>query len=109
MIHNPQEFIEKSKIYLGDARVMIKEEKDLIPYYTHLVAMASYNKEQGNVIHLSKSSFIDCEERDFLAWKIRDIITTFRKAKKEKLKLRWIISNLKNIIGVIMKILCGSL
>ena len=87
MIHNPQEFIEKSKIYLGDARVMIKEEKDLIPYYTHLVAMASYNKEQGNVIHLSKSSFIDCEERDFLAWKIRDIITTFRKAKKEKIEV----------------------
>ena len=85
MMHSPQEIIEKSKIYLGDARVMIKEEKDLIPYYTHLVALASYNKENGNVIHLSKSSFIDHEERDFLAWKVRDIITTFRKAKKEKI------------------------
>lgn len=84
MIHNPQEIIEKSKIYLGDARVMIKEEKDLIPYYTHLVASASYNKEKGNVIHLSRDSFINSEEREFLSWRIRDVITTFRKAKKEK-------------------------
>ena len=84
MIHNPQEIIEKSKIYLGDARVMIKEEKDLIPYYTHLIASASYNKEKGNVIHLSRDSFINSEEREHLSWKIQDIISTFRKAKKEK-------------------------
>lgn len=87
MIHNPQEIIEKSEIYLGDARVMIKEEKDLIPYYTHLVASACYNKEHGNVIHLSRDSFINSEEREFLSWKIRDIISTFRKAKKEKIEV----------------------
>jgi hypothetical protein len=87
MIHNPQEIIEKSKIYLGDARVMIKEEKDLIPYYTHLVAMASYNKEYGNVICLSRESFIDREEKEFLSWKIQDVITTFRKAKREKVEV----------------------
>ena len=46
MIHNPQEIVENTKIYLGDARIMIKEEKDLIPYYTHLVAMGSYNREK---------------------------------------------------------------
>lgn len=85
MIRNPQEIIEKSKIYLGDARVMIKEEKDLIPYYTHLIASASYNKEKGNVIHLSRDSFINSEEREHLSWKIQDIISTFRKAKKEKI------------------------
>lgn len=87
MIHNPQEFVEKSEIYLGDARVMIKEEKDLIPYYTHLVASACYNKESGNTIHLSRDSFINSEEREFLSWKIRDIISTFRKAKKEKVEV----------------------
>lgn len=87
MIHNPQEFVEKSKIYLGDARVMIKEEKDLIPYYTHLVASACYNKESGNTIHLSRDSFINSEEREFLSWKIRDIISMFRKAKKEKIEV----------------------
>lgn len=87
MIHNPQEIIEKSKIYLGDARVMIKEEKDLIPYYTHLVASACYTKENGNTIHLSRDSFINSEEREFLSWKIRDIISMFRKAKKEKIEV----------------------
>ena len=84
MIHNPQEIIEKSKIYLGDARVMIKEKKDLIPYYTHLVASACYNKESGNVIHLSRDSFINSEEREHIAWRVRDVIGVFRKAKKEK-------------------------
>ena len=87
MIHNPQEIIEKSKIYLGDARVMIKEEKDLIPYYTHLVSSASYNKEKGNVIHLSRDSFINFEEKEHLSWKIRDLIYAFRKAKKEKVEV----------------------
>lgn len=87
VIRNPQEIIEKSKIYLGDARVMIKEEKDLIPYCTHLVASASYNKECGNVIHLSRDSFINSEEREHLSWKIRDIISAFRKAKKEKVEV----------------------
>ena len=87
MIYNSQEIIEKSKIYLGDARVMIKEEKDLIPYYTHLVASACYNKENGNTIHLSRDSFINSEEREFLSWKIRDIISMFRKAKKEKIEV----------------------
>ena len=87
MIHNPQEFVEKSKIYLGDARVMIKEEKDLIPYYTHLVASASYDKEKGNIIHLSRDSFINFEEREHLSWKIRDLIYAFRKAKKEKVEV----------------------
>ena len=84
MIHNPQEFVEKSEIYLGDARVMIKEEKDLIPYYTHIVASACYNKERGNVIHLSNDSFINSEEKEFIAWRIRDVISVFRKAKREK-------------------------
>lgn len=87
MIHNPQEIVEKSEIYLGDARVMIKEEKDLIPYYTHLVASASYNKECGNVIHLSRDSFINFEEREHLSWKIHDLIYAFRIAKKEKVEV----------------------
>ena len=87
MIHNSQKIIEKSKIYLGDAIVMIKEEKDLIPYYTHLVASACYDEENGNVIHLSRDSFINFEEREHLSWKIRDLIYAFRIAKKEKVEV----------------------
>lgn len=84
MIHNPQEIIRKSEIYLGDARVMIKEERDLIPYYTYLISSACYNKENGNVIHLSRDSFINSEEREHIAWRVHDVIGVFRKAKKEK-------------------------
>lgn len=89
MIHNPQEIVEKSTIYLGNARVFIKEPKDLIPYYTNLISMACYNKEDGDVIHLSQNSFIDREEREFISWKIRDVIYSFRKAKKAKVEFNY--------------------
>ena len=89
MIHNPQEMIEKSKIYIGYAKLNIRKEKDLIPYYTHLVSSAYYNKEEGNIIHLSRDSFINSEEKEFLAWKVRDCIKYARKAKKEKVPFNY--------------------
>ena len=84
MIRTPEEIVERSDIYLGDAKVEIKTPKDLIPYYTHIVASACYNKDEGNTINLSKESFIDSEEKDFMAWRIMDAIKLARKAKKEK-------------------------
>lgn len=84
MIHTLDEIVERSDIYLGDAKVEIKTSKDLIPYYTHIVSSASYNKDEGNTINLSKESFIDTEEKDFMVWRIMDAIKLARKAKKEK-------------------------
>lgn len=84
MIRTPEEIVERSDIYLGDAKVEIKTPKDLIPYYTHIVASACYNKDEGNTINLSKESFIDSEEKEFMAWRIMDAIKLARKAKKEK-------------------------
>ena len=84
MIRTPEEIVERSDIYLGDAKVEIKTPKDLIPYYTHIVASACYNKDEGNTINLSKESFIDSEEKELLVWRIMDAIKFARKAKKEK-------------------------
>lgn len=84
MIHTLDEIVERSDIYLGDAKVEIKTSKDLIPYYTHIVSSASYNKDEGNTINISKESFIDTEEKDFMVWRIMDAIKLARKAKKEK-------------------------
>lgn len=84
MIRTPEEIVERSDIYLGDAKVEIKTTKDLVPYYTHIVASACYNKDEGNTINLSKESFIDSEEKELLVWRIMDAIKFARKAKKEK-------------------------
>ena len=83
MIGNPKEVLEKATIYYGDARVDIKTEKDLFPYATHLVAsMASSSESQ--TIRLSKDSYINEEEIESIAWRVRDCILLARKAKKEK-------------------------
>ena len=84
MIHTSDEMVECSDVYLGDAKVEIKSKNDLIPYYTHTIASACYSKSEGNTIHLSRESFIDSEEKDFLVWRIMDAIRIARKAKKEK-------------------------
>lgn len=85
MICNPKEVLEKAKVYYGDSIIHIESEKDLFPYATHLIAsMASSDGNQS--IHLSKDSFIDSEERDFIAWRVRDCIQLARKAKKDKVE-----------------------
>lgn len=85
MLHDdPEDFVKHSDFYLERGKLDIKNAKDLIPYCTHITASAAYSKDSGNTIHLSKDSFIDLEEREFLSWKIIDAIKAARKAKKEK-------------------------
>lgn len=86
-MHNtPSEIVKKADIYLGPAKVEIKDEKDLIPYYTNLTAIIAQNHElkKPQTIHLSKESFIDEEEREFISWRVEECIKLARKAKKEK-------------------------
>lgn len=85
MHNNPEDIVKYGEVYLGNAKCEIKDEKDLVPYYTNLIAMMVCNKEpKHQVIHLSQNSFIDNEEADFLVWKIIESIKVARKAKKEK-------------------------
>ena len=81
---DPEDFVKNSVFYLEGGKLDVKTAKDLIPYCTHLTAVAAYSKDSGNTIHLSRDSFIDSEEREFLSWKIIDAIKAARKAKKEK-------------------------
>ena len=83
-MHNePSKIIKIAKVYLGDAKVDTTSEKELIPYYTHLIASMACTPDMQS-INLSKESFIDSEEKDFLSWKIELAIKSVRKAKKEK-------------------------
>ena len=83
-MHNePSKVVELAKVYMGDAKLSINSEKDLIPYYTHLITSMACSSD-GQNIHLSKESFIDSEEKEHLSWRISTAIQYARKAKKEK-------------------------
>lgn len=86
-IHYSPKEIAQATIYMGNAKVEIKDEKDLIPYYTNLVSMMNSRRGQTPVIHLASESYIDREEVEHLSWRVRDAIYTARKAKKNKQKL----------------------
>lgn len=83
MHNSPSEIVKCASIYMGGAKVEIKSEKDLIPYYTHLTSSLSCC-DGAQTIYLSPDSFIDEEERSFMCWKITAAIKAARKAKKEK-------------------------
>ena len=85
MHYTPQEILKKANVYLGDAKISITTEKDLIPYYTHLIASAC-GSNGSQTINLSRESFINSEEKEFLSHKIIDAITWARKAKKNNEK-----------------------
>ena len=86
MHNNPTDILKKGKVYINNARIHLETEKDLIPYYTHLIA-SMYSSPDSQIINLSKDSFIDSEEREFISWRVRDVIAIARKAKKEKAHL----------------------
>lgn len=83
-MHNtPAEIVEKADVYLGDAKVQIHSERDLVPYYTHIISSMGCSSDSQN-IHLTKASYIDDEEKSYLMWDIQNAIEIARKAKKEK-------------------------
>lgn len=85
MHNSPKEILKKAVVYMGDAKVAINSERDLIPYYTHLTSSIGCSKD-SQTIQLTKESFIDIEEKEFLSHKIIDAIMWVRKAKKNKEK-----------------------
>jgi len=98
-MHNtPDKIVKNAKIYLGDARVDIRNENDLIPYYTHLIAVMTGSNE-GETIHLSSSSYLNTQEQEAVSWKVRDCIHYARKAKKEKKPFNWDYMKDKVFIG----------
>lgn len=83
-MHNrPKDIVEKATIFMGNAKVSINKEHDLIPYYTNLISMMSSTPE-SQTIYLTQDSYIDTEEAEFLSTKIYTLIKLKRKANKEK-------------------------
>lgn len=87
MHYEPKEIVEHANIFMGNAKVHVQQERDLIPYYTNLISvMSSSNTDDGRKmsIHLAQESFIDSEERSRLSWRVANIISIARKCKRNK-------------------------
>lgn len=75
-----------SDIYIGRNIIPLRfeSEKDLIPYYPYLVAMAVYDKERNKpCIVLSNESFVDAEEEEGLTLALKYLLRYYNKCKRK--------------------------
>ena len=75
-------YIQNLKIFLMDEIVPLRidNQHDLSPYYPFLVAVGV-----GDVIYLSRESFVDSEEKECLGWMLRGLQKYYRKCKRNKI------------------------
>lgn len=87
MHYEPKEIVERANVFMGNAKVHIQQERDLIPYYTNLISIMYSTRTDNGLemsISLSEDSFIDSEERSRLSWRVANIISIARKCKRNK-------------------------
>lgn len=83
-MHNkPEDVIKKSTVFLNGAKITFEKPKDLIPYYTHIIASMS-SSEEKQFINLSKESYLDIREKERLSNFIYNSIMWAQKAHREK-------------------------
>lgn len=83
-----KEELKKLKLYVRgkDGRDhLVKSDtiKDIAKYYPYLEAIAC-SSDDGFTVILSSDSFIDQEEKEYLDWKIIDVLKWWRKCKRNK-------------------------
>lgn len=75
--------LQETRFYIGRNIVPLKIEtqKDLSPYYPHLVSVAGCS-DGVSVVHFTEDSFIDREEAEHLTWKLDSLKKYCRKCKR---------------------------
>lgn len=75
------------KIYVGydkEIPLEINAYRDLIPYYPYTISISYFNNvERKSIIYLSKESFVDREEREFLESKLERALKIYNQCKKK--------------------------
>jgi hypothetical protein len=87
--YTDEELAHNVTIYQGygedQKKLNISCRKDLIPYYAYLVSSACYNNvERKAVIHITRESFVDREERDSLEFKLKNVLRIYNRCKRKK-------------------------
>lgn len=90
MIHKytDEELKNNVNIYIGNIKTPLKidSQKDLIPYYAHLVSSAYFNNEERkSTIHLTSQSWVDYEEADILEFRLKLLLRIYNRCKRKKI------------------------
>lgn len=64
----------------------IHNQRDAARYYPYIISMAASSKDNGGVVYLSSSSYIDQREKEHQGWYIRDVMKYWNKCKRDKIK-----------------------
>lgn len=78
-----------SDIYIGRNIIPLRfqTEKDLIPYYPHLITVSAYNKESNRShICLSEDSFVDREEEEILTYTLQHLLRYYNRCKRKHIQ-----------------------
>lgn len=80
------DYIKNSEFYLFGEIVplRINNQHDLAPYYPYIIIIGG-GKDTRSIVHFSKESFIDSEEKDHLGWRLQNIQKYYRKCKRNKI------------------------
>ena len=85
---NIEEMLSKTVVYQNNShnsKVKLNWtcEKDIVPYYAHMIGMSGSSKE-GVVLFISNRPYFDEEEEEHLSWKFRDAKRYIMSCKRNK-------------------------
>jgi len=84
-IFGADNILNNYKVYIGDniLPLRMESEKDLVPYYPFLESFMVLNKKDGGIIRLQTDSFINIEEREWIAWRLNELKKYYRRCKRK--------------------------
>lgn len=84
MIHDVTDFSNVRIYAYGNDLIPLRIDSrfDLMPYYPYLTASMSASKDDGIIVHLSRQSYVDSEEEDWLKWRLEQLKKYYRHCKR---------------------------
>lgn len=87
--YTDEELKNNVNIYIGNIKTPLKIEsqKDLIPYYPHIVSSGGFdNVERKADIHITSKSWVDMEEKESLEWRLNSLLRIYNRCKRKKIE-----------------------
>lgn len=77
------DYLQASTIYIGDTKLDIKCQRDLLPYYPFLVSCACTSQGKST-IYMTRMSYVDSHEREMLTFYMETAKRYYRRCKRKK-------------------------
>lgn len=87
--YTDEELKNNVDIYIGNigTPLRIESQKNLIPYYAHLVSFAYHNSDEKKaIINITSESWVDMEERELLEFRLECLLRIYNRCKRKKIE-----------------------